>query len=122
MKPRLGKRSWCMGLASACALLAAVSAPARAQSPSEWQKCTVDSDCILIRGTCGPVAGNRLFIQQLQRKEEDLAAQIRRDPKGPVSCASYERDPYDGAFVVCNKDVRWCQVLWPPGKTPRLKQ
>lgn len=122
MKRRLGERRWRIGLASAWVLLAAVSAPAGAQSPGEWQKCASDSDCTLIRGACGPVAGNRQFVQQLQSKEAAIAAQILLDPKGPVSCASMDRDPYDGAYVVCNKDARWCQVLWPRDKIPRVKQ
>lgn len=74
------------------------------------------------QGRVWPGNRNRRFLAQLEQKERSIAAQIRADPKGPVSCAPWADDPYANASVRCNQDAHWCQVMWPLDQIPRLKQ
>jgi hypothetical protein len=50
-----------------------------------------------------------------------IAAQIRRDPKGPVQCQAWLDDPYTNAKPMCHPSAQMCAVNWPGSKPPRLK-
>jgi len=106
-------------LAGATILLA--SATTLAQGTGDWLKCRSDADCAMIKGACGPGAANRQYITQAQQREDDIAASIRRDPKGPVQCQGWVDDPYANAKATCVAGANMCSVTWPGASPPRLK-
>ena len=100
-----------------CACLAT----ALSNAQSDWLKCTADSDCAVIKGACGPAAANKQHVQAAQQRENDLAAMIRADPKGPVQCQGWVDDPYANAKAICHPDPRMCGITYPRDKLPKLK-
>ena len=66
-------------------------------------------------------AANRQYVVQAQKREDDLAAMIRSDPKGPVQCQGWIDDPDANAKPFCVSSANMCTVNWPGASPPRLK-